>query len=69
MAVNLGAQPAQQLGELSRSNLLVQIGDIRQDLLPKLGRDQVAQGIGGEIADDAARPVYVLQNTLSVVGG
>jgi len=66
--MDIRAQPFQQAAELPGFNLLLEIGDCLVDLLPQLRRNQVAQGVGGEVAEHPARPVHVLQHAQPVVG-
>src|SRR5687767_114375 len=44
-------QPACERAELALLELVVQVGDLRVRLLPQLARDDVAQRVGGEVAD------------------
>ncbi len=66
--MHLFPQPVEPGGELALADLLGQVGDVGQDALPQLCADQVAQGIAGEVADIAARPVHVLQHAPGVIG-
>ncbi len=38
------------------------------DPLPELARDQVAERVGREVADQPGRPVHVLEHAVGVVG-
>ena len=61
------AEPVGERSELALLELRVQVGHVRVDLLPKLARDDVTEGVGREVADRADRPVHVLEDTERVV--
>src|SRR5579872_1668681 len=68
-AVHLGAEPAEEPGELARRELLIEDGHLCAQALVELRGDDGAERIGGEVAERAHRPVNVLQASLEVVGG
>src|SRR3954452_11651491 len=67
VVVQVLAEPVAERAELAPLEAVVEVRQGGDDLLPDLGGDQVAERIGREVADRAARPVDVLQNDLRVV--
>src|SRR5579862_2613887 len=59
-AVHVGAQPAEESGELAMSELLVEPLQVAAQTLVKLRGDHRAERVGGEVAERADRPVNVL---------
>ena len=47
--------------------MVLKVWNVLLYLLPQLEGNQVAQGIGGEVAEQAEGPVYVLQAAVGVV--
>src|SRR4051794_31997268 len=68
VAVQVLAEPVAQGCELALLEAVVDVRQLREHALPDLRRDQVAERVRREVADRAARPVDVLQNSLRVVG-
>ncbi len=66
--VNLVAQPIEQSGELAVGEGVIEVAQVGPGPGEKLCGKQVAQGISGEIADQAFAPVAVLQAALGIVG-
>ena len=62
-------QPAEKLREITGGELRIEIAEILPGLSEKLSGIEVAQGIGGEIADQSGRPVDVLEAAFFIVGG
>ena len=61
------AEPLPQRREVTRLDLIVEVRKIPPQGLPDLHRHDVAEGVGGEVAEDAARPVDVLEHPVGVV--
>ena len=68
MAVDIFAQPGQQAAELALFDLPLQVGEVAADLFPQLDGDEVAEGVGGEVADHPAGPVDILHHAIGVAG-
>jgi hypothetical protein len=66
--VDVRAKPFAQRREIAASDLLVEVGDVFDHLLPDLHGHHRAQQVRREIADEPDRPVSVLQHALRVVG-
>src|SRR5947209_4323727 len=66
--VHVLTQPLAQRGELAGPDLVVEIRQLAPDPLPELARDDVAEGVGREIADRPSRPVHVLKHAVGDVG-
>src|SRR5215211_1822866 len=60
MLMDLFSQPGKQLAEITLADLIIKIANLFVDLLPQLRRDEIAQRVGGEVSDRAARPVNIL---------
>ena len=67
--MNLLTQPTAQALQVAGFQILLQGGQVRLDLLPKLRRQQIAQGVGREVAEEPQGPVHVLQASQAVVRG
>ena len=68
VAVDFFGQPAAERLKLAPGELLGQPAQFGVGLGEELGRVEVAQRVGGKIADQARAPVNVLQHALGVVG-
>src|SRR4051794_5718192 len=66
--VHRGAQPLAQQLEVALGDRVVDPWDVGAQALPELCRDEAAERIGREVADQAAAPVDVLQDAVGVVG-
>ena len=66
-AMDVGAQPVEQAGELAAGELLIQRRELRAQALVQLGGDDRAQRVRREVAERADSPVDVLQAALQVV--
>ena len=69
MTMNVVAQPGQEFAEIAPGEGLVQAAQLGAGLGEELGRVDVAQRIGREIAEQPGAPVDVLKAALGVVGG
>src|SRR5438876_12035392 len=67
VAVDLLAEPGEQGGEIARRNRPVEVAEVGAGGLEELGGVEVAERIGGEVADGAAGPVDVLEAAAGVV--
>ena len=63
-----GPHPVKERGKLALLDLCRDIGLLGDGLAVELGCQQVAQAVGGKVADVAHGPVYVLQYSQRVVG-
>ena len=61
------AQPLPQRLELAPLDLRVEVGELLAQHVPELRGDQVAQRVGGEVAEQPGAPVDVLEHALRVV--
>src|SRR5579859_2929156 len=68
VAVDVLAQPVVERAELAGPDLVVEVGELPADPLPELSGDDVAEGVGREVADRPARPVHVLEHAVGDVG-
>ena len=66
VTVNVLAQPGEQGFVIVGRNAVVEIGDVLPGLFEKLCRVQVAEGVGGKIAEDTHGPMDVLQASIAV---
>ena len=66
--MDLVVEPGMDGFEFAVFHLRIEIGDIAQDALEQLAVEDVAHGVGLELAE-VLRPVDVLQAALEVVGG
>ena len=69
MAVDAFPQPLQNGLELTPGHEGIQVAQFLSHGVPDLGREQVPQGIGGEVTKGALGPVDILQHALRVIGG
>ena len=67
LAVDLLAEPAEQAAEIAAGEGVVEAAELGTGRIEELGRVDVAQGIGREIADQPGAPVDVLEAALGVV--
>src|SRR5579875_1030430 len=67
VAVEVLSKPVAERAELAALEVVVEARDVREHALPDLGRDQVAERVGREVADRAAGPVGVLEDAAAVV--
>src|SRR4051794_32088164 len=65
-AMEVLAQPVAKRRELALLEAVVDVRHVGGDSFPDLGGDQVAERVGREVADGAARPVHVLQHAFGV---
>src|ERR1700678_3839147 len=68
MAMDLLAEPAQQAAEIAASEGVVEVTELGPGGGEELGRVDVAQRVGGEIANQPGTPMDVLEAALCVVG-
>src|SRR5215208_5996015 len=66
VAVNAHPQPLAQGREVAGLDALPDLGDVPFYALPELGRHQIADAVGGEVADQPRAPVGVLEHALGV---
>jgi hypothetical protein len=67
--VHVGAQPAVEPAELAARDLLVQVRHVVADAFVQLRGDHGAEGVRGEVAERAHRPLDVLQAAFHVARG
>src|SRR2546421_616925 len=67
VAMHVLAEPVTQRRELTSLDLLLEVGDVVEHLLPDLHRHHRAEQIRREVADLSRRPVRVLQDALRVI--
>src|SRR5438093_542258 len=67
VAVDVLAEPVQEIRELTPLDLGVEVGDVEADLLHQLGADQVPDRVAGEDAEAHEGPVDVLECAVAVV--
>jgi hypothetical protein len=60
VAVDFFAEPIQEGGEFTFCEHRIEIAEVLLGLFDPLGGVEVAEGVGGEVADAAAAPVDVL---------
>ena len=65
--VNFLFQPSSEWHELPCCDVFFQLRQFLLGLFEELHRIEVAQGIGGKVAECAHRPMYVLQDTLGIL--
>ena len=63
--VEVVAQPVGERQQVAGGELVVEVGERLADDVPDLERDDVAERVGREVADPAARPVDVLQDAVA----
>jgi hypothetical protein len=68
VAVDIVAEPGEEGGELALRELCVEVAGVLSRLLEELGGVEVAERVGGEVADRAVGPVDVLEAAAGVVG-
>src|SRR2546427_55740 len=66
--VDVMAQPAEQGSEASVGDVVRDGGQVGDGLVEKLGGGQVADGVGGEVTDQAASPMRILEHAQPVLG-
>ena len=62
------SQPAAQRCEVTLCDLPRQIAQIPLRGVPELAGDHVAEAVGREVPEGAARPVHVLEHAVGVIG-
>jgi hypothetical protein len=67
MPVNLLPQPVQQRSKFSGGEHRIKIANILSRLLEELGGVEIAERIGGKVADRRDRPVNVLKTALRII--
>ena len=68
MPVEVLAEPLADRGELALPDLLVDVSHVLAQPFPDLDAHHVAERVGREVAEAAARPVNVLEHAVRVVG-
>ena len=67
-AVDAGAEPVAHRGEVARGEAGVEVRQVAAQRGMQLGGIEVAEGVGREVAEEADRPVDVLQQAAPGIG-
>lgn len=68
MLVDMGAEPAEEGGEVALGELGVEGTEIARGSLHELSGVEIAEGVGGEVADESSAPVDILEDTIGIGG-
>ena len=69
VAMDFFAEPFPQRTEFAATELRGEIAEVGLGLGEELGRVQIAQRVGGKVAEQPRTPVHVLQHPVGIGGG